>query len=96
MTQPSRHNVDTSMQVTEQKHWYQNPYVWMIIGGPSLVIMASFITLYLAIKNPDPAIDDYYRKGIEINKTLDAENEAMAPAIQARNHAQTGLKPVDD
>lgn len=84
----------------EQK-WYQNAYVWLIIGGPSLVVVASFITLYLAITHPDPAIDDYYRKGIEINKTLDAQghdmqDESMAPAIQARNHAQTGLKPAEE
>lgn len=81
--------------------WYQNPFVWLIIGGPLLVVVASFITLYLAIKHPDPAIDDYYRKGIEINKTLDAQGqesqiESMAPAIQARNHAQTGLKPAEE
>lgn len=80
--------------------WYKNPYVWLLIGGPSAVIVASFITLYLAISHPDPAIDDYYRKGIEINKTLDAQaqdgqTDAMAPALQARNHAQTGLKPAD-
>ncbi len=73
--------------------WYHNPYVWLLIGGPAVVIVASFITLYLAIKHPDPAIEDYYRKGIEINKTLDAERDSMAPAIQARNNAQTGLAP---
>ncbi len=80
--------------------WYKNPYVWLLIGGPSAVIVASFITLYLAISHPDPAIEDYYRKGIEINKTLDAQgqdaqSESMAPALQARNHAQTGLKPAE-
>lgn len=85
---------------TEQK-WYQNPFVWLVIGGPLLVVVASFITLYLAITHPDPAIDDYYRKGIEINKTLDAQgqesqSESMAPAIQARNHVQTGLKPAEE
>jgi uncharacterized protein len=76
------------------KNWYRNPYVWLIIVGPLTVIVASFITLYLAITHPDEAIDDYYRKGIEINRTLDADghDEAMAPALQARNHAQTGLK----
>lgn len=81
--------------------WYQNPFVWLIIGGPLLVVVASFITLYLAITHPDPAIDDYYRKGIEINKTLDVQGQesqsgSMAPAIQARNHAQTGLKPAEE
>lgn len=85
---------------SDQK-WYRNPFVWLVIGGPLLVVVASFITLYLAITHPDPAIDDYYRKGIEINKTLDAQgqesqSESMAPAIQARNHAQTGLKPAEE
>jgi uncharacterized protein len=83
-------------KMADSAKWYKNAYVWLIIGGPSLVIVASFITLYLAITHPDPPIDDYYRKGIEINKTLDAQSEAMAPAIQARNHAQTGMKPADN
>lgn len=58
------------------------------------MICASFFTLYLAITIPDPVIDDYYRKGIEINKTLSAQRDPMAPAIQARNHAATGIKPA--
>lgn len=98
----SQHQAQQNLaaKAVDQKKWYHNPYVWMIIGGPSVVIVASFITLYLAITHPDPAIDDYYRKGIEINKTLDAQaqdgqTDAMAPAIQARNHAQTGLKPAE-
>ena len=81
--------------------WWQHGYVWMIIAGPVAVILASIVTVYLALRTPDPAIDDYYRKGIEINKTLDAQgqesqSESMAPAIQARNHAQTGLKPAEE
>ncbi len=78
----------------QSANWYQNPYVWMLIVGPLAVIIASMITVYLAITHPDPPIEDYYRKGMEINKTLEAaeQEEAMAPAVQARNHAQTGLK----
>lgn len=92
MTQLNKQGLNQDPQA---QAWYRNPFVWMIIGGPSLVIVASFVTLFLAIKYPDPAIDDYYRKGIEINKTLDAERDAMAPAVQARNHAQTGLRPKE-
>jgi hypothetical protein len=39
-------------------------------------------------------VEDYYRKGIEINKTLDAEKDALAPALQARNHAATGVVAI--
>ena len=80
----------------EQKRGWHYGHVWLILGLPGAAIVASFITLYLALSHPDPAIDDYYRKGIEINKTLDAERDGLAPAVQARNHAQTGLKPAED
>ena len=82
------------MEKQDTKPWWNFGYVWFIISGPLIVVIASFITLYLAISRPDPVIDDYYRKGIEINKTLDAQRDAMAPAMQARNHAATGIKPV--
>lgn len=75
--------------------WWKFGHVWLVIAGPAIVVVASFITLYLAVTRPDPVVtEDYYRKGIEINKTLgdDAGVTSMAPAIQARNHAQTGLK----
>ncbi len=75
------------------KPWWSFGYVWLIIAGPLLVVIASFITLYLAISRSDTVIEDYYRKGIEINKTLNAERDSMTPAMLARNHAATGLKP---
>jgi hypothetical protein len=82
------------MDTKDTKAWWQYGYVWFIIAGPLLVVVAGFITLYLAIKLPDPVIDDnYYQKGIEINKTLNAKGDGMAPALQARNHAATGIKP---
>ncbi len=76
------------------KPWWNFGYVWLIISGPAIVIVAGFITLYLALSTPDPAVEDYYRKGIEINKTLDAQRDGLVPALQARNHAATGVKPV--
>jgi hypothetical protein len=82
--------------VNNHAPWWKFGHVWLVIAGPVIVVFASFITLYLAITRPDPVIsEDYYRKGIEINKTLDsrAEDTSMAPAIQARNHAQTGVVP---
>ena len=79
---------------SDNKAWWNFGYVWLIISGPVLVVIAGFITLYLALSRPDPAEEDYYRKGIEINKTLDAKRDGLAPALQARNHAATGVKPV--
>lgn len=75
--------------------WWKYGHVWLLIAGPAAVVIAGFITLYLAISRPDPVVDaEYYRKGIEINKTLEAAASiATAPAVQARNHAATGVVP---
>ena len=90
--------------VNDPTPWWKFGHVWMVIAGPAIVVVAGFITLYLAITRPDPVIsEDYYQKGIDINKALEskalsdqAAKEAyiasMAPAAKARNHAQTGVK----
>lgn len=73
------------------KPWWRFGYVWLILAGPLVVVVASFITLGLAIRTPDPVVaEDYYRRGIEINQTLATDKERMlVPALQARNHAAT-------
>jgi hypothetical protein len=75
--------------------WWKFGHVWLIISGPALVVVAAFITLYIALSRPDPVVaEDYYRQGMEINKTLNAPATSLAPAMQARNHAATGVVPV--
>jgi hypothetical protein len=75
----------------DTKSWWQYGHVWLIIAGPVLVVVAGFITLAIAIRIPDPVVaDDYYRRGLDINKTLAAEKDMhLAPAMQARNHVVT-------
>ena len=53
------------------KPWWKFGHVWLVIAGPAVVVVASFITVYLAVTRPDPVIDDYYRKDTEINKTTE-------------------------
>ena len=74
--------------------WWAYSLVWMVIAGPAVVVVASFITLWLAIRTPDPVVaEDYYRRGIEINKTLAADRKSTLPAMQGRNHASTPTAP---
>ena len=76
---------------SDTKAWWQYGHVWLIIAGPAAVVVAGFVTLFIAIRTPDPVIaDDYYRRGLNINKTLAAEKDLqLAPAMQARNHVVT-------
>ena len=79
------------MTTEDKKPWWKFGYVWMVIGGPLSVVFASIITVYFALGTPETVIENYYVKGININKTLDEES-ALAPAMKARNHAATGVK----
>lgn len=76
----------------DKKPWWKFGYVWMVLGGPLSVIIASIITVYFALGTPDPAIENYYVKGLNINETLETNPTPLAPAIKARNHAATGVK----
>jgi hypothetical protein len=75
----------------DTKAWWQHGHVWLIIAGPAAVVVAGFITLFIAIRTPDPVIaEDYYKRGLDINKTLATEKDIqLAPAMQARNHVVT-------
>ena len=75
---------------TNKLPWWRYGHVWLLISGPALVIVAGVITAWIAISHPDPVLsEDYYRQGLEINKTLREEDRSLMPAQQARNHAAT-------
>ena len=56
--------------------WWRLPMVWMVIGGPAVVVVASFATLALALAYPDPVLT-----------TSPQASKSDLPAIQGRNHA---------
>lgn len=90
----NKQNTPTT-QASQQ--WWRSGYAWLAFSGPAIVVVASFLTAYIAVKGQDPIIEkDYYEKGLNINKTLleaktVEEKNALAPAMQARNHAATGV-----
>ena len=73
--------------------WWRHPLLWMVIAGPALVVVASFVTLWIAWGRPDPLVsEDYYRRGVEINRTL--ADKKLMPAVAGRNHAATPAEAV--
>ena len=70
--------------------WWKFGHVWLVLAGPLVVIVAGFITMWLAMSRPDPVVaEDYYQRGIDINKTLEHPEKSLAPAMKGRNHAAT-------
>ena len=55
--------------------WWRHGLVWLVIGGPLVVVLASLATLVIALAYPDPVLP------------LRAQAPGQQPAVQARNHA---------
>lgn len=65
--------------------WYRQRWPWLLMLGPAIVVVAGFATLAVAIVTDDGLVaDDYYRRGLAINRTLDRTRAAQARALAAR------------
>ena len=73
------------MKKTQQPDiWYREPYVWFLIALPLAAVIGGIITAGLAIESDDGmVVDDYYKKGLEINRVLERDDAAAALGIQA-------------
>ena len=64
--------------------WYRHRWPWILMAGPFIVVVASFVTLWLAIRTDDGLVtDDYYKKGLAINQTLKLSERATELGLQA-------------
>ena len=69
--------------------WWKFGHVWMVIAGPAVVVVASFITLYLALSSPNTVLETG-----SVAQSHAGAAASLAPAMTARNHAATGVVPV--
>lgn len=58
--------------------WWRVPMVWLVIGGPAMVVVAAIVTAVIAIRTADTLVTD---------KTPAKFSER--PALEGRNHAAT-------
>jgi len=83
----------SSLPATDTQPWWKYGHVWLLISGPAIVVVAGFVTLWLAMRQPDPILaEDYYQRGLNINATLKQQDASMTPAVKGRNHAVTPLQ----
>lgn len=78
--------------------WYKQFWPWFLIALPTAVVIASFVTLNIAIKHADtPVHDDYSKEGFAIQHNTNADeiaaqqNIRAAIAIDASNHIAVTL-----
>jgi hypothetical protein len=64
--------------------WYRQRWPWLLIAGPAIVVVAALVTTWLAAVTDDGVInDDYYKRGLMINKELERTTRAEAMKLGA-------------
>ncbi len=65
--------------------WYREPWPWILMTGPAIVVAASLVTAWLALRSDDGlVVDDYYKRGLAINRTLRRSDTAARLGVTAR------------
>jgi hypothetical protein len=75
----------TTITMAETKHWYAEPWVWLLIALPMSAVIGGMITIYLAVTTSDGlVVDDYYTRGKAINMDLARDEAAGRHGLRAR------------
>ncbi len=70
--------------IAVSKPWYRELWPWLLIAGPATVVVAALATAWIAAATDDGVIaDDYYKRGLMINKELDRTARAEAMRLGA-------------
>lgn len=59
-----------------KRAWWREPTMWLVVGGPLAVVLASSVTAVVAVRGADPVV-----------LAAPAAPPQLRPALQARNHA---------
>jgi len=64
--------------------WYREPWPWILIALPALVIVGCGVTFWLALRSDDGMVaSDYYKRGLAINRELTRSQLAAQLGLRA-------------
>ncbi len=67
----------------DSRPWYKERWPWFLMAGPGVVIVAGFVTLWLAVVSNDGLVsDDYYKQGLAVNQSLQRDHQAGSLGLQ--------------
>jgi len=82
-----------STKKTANDIWYKEPWMWLVVGGPLVVVIAATITGVIAWRGEDKILSkSYYKQGLNINKDIyqDAKASQYKMLANARLDSDTG------
>ncbi len=85
---------DTLRHVEPAKPWHREFWPWFIVALLGMVVVASFITLGIAIHFDDSVVrDNYYKEGLAINQEQKLDERARTEKISAQlTFEQQGIR----
>lgn len=76
-------------------HPLREPLVWLVVLIPLSAVLMGVVTIVLSIASFDGLVaDDYYRRGLEINRTLARDDAAANLALSARLELDPALGTI--
>lgn len=70
--------------VLHSRPWYREPWPWILMSGPFIVVIAALTTALIAVKTDDGLVTaDYYKKGLSVNQTLMSSEQARKSGLTA-------------
>ncbi len=71
--------MDPLTQSETRRSLWRIPALWLVIGGPAVVVVAGIVTAVIAVRGGD----------VPLATGAKAQATSTSPAHQARNHAAT-------
>ena len=71
-----------------EEPWLRFPLLWMVMALPAAVVVAGFVTLWLALRTPDPLVTSN-RAHLGPGRVKESGGMMRMPAMAGRNHAAT-------
>jgi uncharacterized protein len=65
------------MSESTTKAWWKEPMMWLVVGGPAVVVVAALSTVWIAVQSADTVLP---------RAQVQAKNATELPALQGRNH----------
>lgn len=86
MSEKKSHQRYSPPDAEKGKRWWHYPIVWLVVGGPAVVVVAAIATTVIAYTNVDPVMDI----------SAPATHTGEMPAVTGRNSAaQTAVQPAE-
>jgi hypothetical protein len=74
---------ETPLAAQAPEPWWRVRMLWLVIGGPLIVVVAAIATLFIALTHPDPVLTAPV-----------GESASQRPALQGRNLAASPPQPA--